>query len=114
MKRFDWTQLFTKPYKIYTQLVFWVIVFFLYIFLKEYPNRMTGATLICLVLQEMLELAIPVYSQNLLVLPFFKKGKWIYGAGLYVLQVALLIFILPYILNGIGLLFPITEGRLEK
>ncbi len=109
MKHFDWTRLFTNPYKIYTQLVFWVVVFLLYIFLKEYPNRMTGATLICLVLQEMLELAIPVYSQNLLVLPLFKKGKWLYGALLYTFQVVLLIFLLPYILNGIGLLFPITD-----
>lgn len=109
MKQFDWTRLFTKPYKIYTQLVFWAIVFVLYIVLKEYPSRMTGATLICLVLQETLELAIPSYSQNLLVLPFFRRGKWLWGAVLYLVQVTLLIYFLPYILNGVGLLFPIRD-----
>lgn len=109
MKQYDWTRLFTRPYKVYTQLVFWVIVFILYIVLKEYPNRMTGATLICLVLQETLELAIPSYSQNLLVLPFFKRGKWLLGVALYLVQVTLLIYFLPYLLNGIGLLFPISD-----
>ena len=109
MKQFDWTRLFTWPYKVYTQLVFWVIVFILYIVLKEYPNRMTGATLICLVLQETLELAITSYSQNLLILPFFKRRQWLLGALFYMVQVAVLIFGLPYILNAIGLLFPIRD-----
>src|SRR6185503_2081543 len=105
MKTFDWTRLFTWPYKVYTQLVFWVIIFFLYILLKEYPPRMTGITLFCLVLQETLELAVPCYTQNLLVLPFFRRRKWIFGIGLYLLQLILLVQFLPYLLNGLGLLF---------
>lgn len=105
MKQFDWTRLFTWPYKVYTQLVFWVIVFCLYILLKEYPQRMTGITLFCLVLQETLELIIPCYSQNLLVLPFFKRRKWLMGIILYVLQLIILINFFPYLLNGIGRLF---------
>ncbi|OCX53248.1 hypothetical protein BEL04_02785 [Mucilaginibacter sp. PPCGB 2223] len=109
MKQFDWTRLFTWPYKVYTQLAFWVIVFILYIVLKEYPNRMTGATLICLVLQETLELAIPSYAQNFLVLPFFRRGKWLLGITLYLVQVTSLIYVLPYILNGVGLLFAIRD-----
>jgi LytS/YehU family sensor histidine kinase len=109
MKQFDWTCLFTKPYKVYTQLVFWAIVFILFVVLKEYPYRMSGLTLICLVLQETLELAIPSYSQNLLVVPFFKRGKWLTGILLYLVQVVLLIYGLPYILNAIGLLFPIHD-----
>lgn len=105
MKHFDWTILFARPYKVYTQIVFWLIVFSLYILLKEYPQRMSGVTLICLVLQEMLELAIPCYSQNLLVLPFFKRRKWITGIALYVLQLIILIELLPYVLNAVGKIF---------
>lgn len=105
MKQFDWTRLFTWPYKVYTQLAFWVVVFFLYILLKEYPERMTGTALICIILQEMLELAIPCYSQNLFVLPFLKRRKWLIGIVLYVVQVVLLIELLPYFLNAIGWLF---------
>ena len=109
MRQLDWTGLFSKPYKVFTQLGFWLIVFLLYIFLKEYPNRMTGLTLICLVLQETLELAIPSYTQNLLVLPFFKQRKWLLGIMLYLVQVLALVYGLPYLLNGIGLLFPIQD-----
>jgi len=105
MKRFDWTSLFTKPYKFYTQLVFWLVVFCLYIVLKEYPQRMTGFAIFCMVLQEILELAVPCYTQNLLVLPFFRRRKWILGSALYLVQLVLLVEFLPYLLNGIGLLF---------
>ncbi|PUZ28647.1 hypothetical protein DCC81_03955 [Chitinophaga parva] len=105
MKIFDWTRLFAWPYKVYTQLVFWVIVFCLYILLKEYPQRMSGITLFCLVFQEILELIIPCYSQNLLVLPFFKRRKWLVGIGLYLVQLIILINLLPYLLNLVGRLF---------
>jgi len=105
MKAFDWTRLFTKPYKVYTQLVFWLVVFCLYILLKEYPQRMTGLAIVFMVLQETLELAIPCYSQNLLVLPLLRRRKWILGTGLYVLQLVVLIQLLPYLLNWLGLLF---------
>lgn len=105
MKRFDWTRLFTRPYKVYTQLVFWVVVYFLYVLLKEYPSRMTGLTLACLVLQEALELAIPCYTQNLLVLPFFKRRRWYLGIPAYLLQLALLITLLPFLLNAVGWVF---------
>jgi hypothetical protein len=105
MKTFDWTRLFTRPYKVYTQLAFWLIVFFLYILLKEYPQRMSGITLICLVFQETLELILPCYSQNLLVLPFLKRRKWFIGLVIYGVQLVLLIELLPYLLNVIGLLF---------
>ena len=105
MKPFDWTRLFTNPGKVYTQLAFWIIVFCLYIVLKEYPQRLSGWALICIVLQETLELAIPSYSQNLLILPFFQRGKWLLGSVLYLVQVLLLIYLIPYILNAIGLTF---------
>jgi two-component system, LytTR family, sensor histidine kinase LytS len=108
MKQLDWTRLFTKPYKVITQIVFWVLVFFLYILLKEYPQRMTGMTLICLVLQELLELAIPAYAQNLLILPFFKRRQWLQAIVLYLLQLVILIFGLPYVLNAIGWVFKNT------
>jgi two-component system, LytTR family, sensor histidine kinase LytS len=105
MKRLDWTQLFAKPYKVYTQLLFWALVFILYILLKEYPSRMSGVTLICLVLQETLELAIPSYAQNLLVLPLFKRRKWIAGMVVYVILLTALILLLPFLLNAVGKLF---------
>lgn len=70
---------------------------------------MSGMTLICLVLQETLELAIPSYSQNLLVLPLFRRGRWIIGIACYLVQVTALIYGLPYLLNGVGLMFPITD-----
>ncbi|MDO3626705.1 sensor histidine kinase [Mucilaginibacter sp. BT774] len=105
MKQFDWTRLFTWPYKVYAQLAFWIVVFFLYILLKEYPPRMTGIALICIILQEMLELAIPCYTQNLFVLPFLKRRKWLIGIVIYVVQVVVLIELLPYFLNAIGWLF---------
>jgi LytS/YehU family sensor histidine kinase len=81
------------------------MVFCLYIILKEYPQRLTGSALICLVLQETLELAIPAYSQNFLILPIFRRGKWLLASLLYLVQVLTLIFLIPYILNGIGFLF---------
>ncbi len=109
MRQFDWTSLFVRPRNIYTQLGFWCVVFLLYIFLKEYPSRMTGITLICLVLQETLELAIPSYTQNLLILPFFKRRKWLLGIVLYLVQILSLVYALPYLLNGIGRLFPIQD-----
>ena len=105
MKAFDWTRLFAKPAKFYTQLAFWIIVFCLYIVLKEYPQRLSGSALIWIVLQETVELAIPSYSQNLLILPVFQRGKWFLGAMLYLVQIVLLIYLLPYILNAIGLIF---------
>lgn len=109
MKPFDWTRFFTKPLKVYTQIVFWVLVFILYMVLKEYPARMMGATAVCLVLQITLELAIPSYTQNLLILPFFKRRKWLLGITLYLVQIAVLLFALPYILNAVGWLFPIRD-----
>jgi two-component system sensor histidine kinase LytS len=109
MKQFDWTSLFTKPYKVYTQIVFWVLVFVAYMVLKEYPARMMGATAVCLVLQITLELAIPSYSQNLLILPFLKRRKWLLSVLLYLIQIAALIYGLPYVLNAVGLLFPIKD-----
>jgi two-component system, LytTR family, sensor histidine kinase LytS len=105
MKQPDWTRLFTRPYKVITQIVFWVLVFILYILLKEYPQRMTGMTLFCLVLQEVLELAIPCYTQNLLILPFFKRRQWLPAISLYLLQLVILIFGIPYVLNAIGWVF---------
>ncbi|MHA4894020.1 sensor histidine kinase [Pedobacter sp. PWIIR3] len=109
MKPFDWTQLFLKPYKVYTHLCFWLIVSCAVIFFKEYPDRMTGLTMICLVLQVTLEFVIPGYSQNLLVIPLFKKYGWLWGAAAYLLQLVLLTFLLPYVLNAVGMLFPITD-----
>src|ERR1700760_2482983 len=105
MKRFDWIQLFTWPYKVYVQLGFWAIVLCLFIVLKEYPYSFTGASLICIVLQETLELAIPSYSQNLLILPFFKRGKWVVGAILYIIQIVLLVWLIPFILSGVWVFF---------
>jgi two-component system sensor histidine kinase LytS len=105
MKRFDWTRLFVKPYKVYTQLVFWGVVFCLYILLKEYPQRMTGMTLICLVLQETLELAIPSYAQILLILPSFNRRRWWRGILMYLVLLLLLVVLLPYILNAVGKAF---------
>jgi two-component system, LytTR family, sensor histidine kinase LytS len=105
MKQPDWTRLFTRPYKVITQIVFWVLVFILYILLKEYPQRMSGMTLFCLVLQEVLELAIPCYTQNLLILPFFKRRQWLPAIFLYLVQLVILVFGIPYVLNAIGWVF---------
>lgn len=65
--------------------------------------------MICLAVQVTLEFVIPSYSQNLLVVPFFKKRGWYLGTIAYLLQLALLIFSLPYILNAVGVFFPITD-----
>lgn len=70
---------------------------------------MTGLTMICLVLQITLEFIIPTYSQNLLIVPFFKKRGWLWGIAAYLLQIGLLILLLPYMLNSVGMLFPITD-----
>jgi two-component system sensor histidine kinase LytS len=109
MKPFDWTILFIKPYRFYTHIVFWLMVSFAIIFLKEYPERMTGLTAICLVLQVILEFMIPCYTQNFLVVPFFKKHGLFWGTAAYLLEIGLLIFLLPFILNAVGMLFPITD-----
>lgn len=77
----------------------------MYILLKEYPRRMTGMALVCIVLQETLELAIPCFTQNLLVLPFFKRRKWFVSIALYAVQLVLLVQLLPYFLNSVGRLF---------
>ncbi len=70
---------------------------------------MTGLTMIALVLQGTLELIIPCYTQTLLVIPLFKKHGWLLGTAVYLIQLVLLISLLPYILNAIGMLFPITD-----
>ena len=85
-------------------------MFSLFILLKEYPQRMTGMTLICLVFQQLLELAIPSYTQNLLILPFFKRRRWWLGILLYISQLVLLIILLPYLLNAVGALFGMLFG----
>ena len=90
-------------------MVFWLMVSFAIIFFKEYPERMTGLTMICLVLQVTLEFMIPCYSQNLLVVPFFKKHGWLWGTAAYLLQIGLLVFLLPFVLNAVGMLFPVTD-----
>ncbi len=79
------------------------------IFFKEYPERMTGLTAICLVLQVTLEVMIPCYLQNLLIVPLVKKRGWLIGVVAYMLQVGLLILLLPYMLNSVALLFPIID-----
>jgi two-component system sensor histidine kinase LytS len=109
MQLIDWTHLFIKPYKGYTHVVFWLMVSCAIIFLKEYPERMTGLTMICLVLQVTFEIIIPCYSQNSLVVPVFKNHGWLLGTAAYLFQVVVLILLLPYILNTIGMLFPITD-----
>jgi len=110
MKPFDWTHLYNRPYKVYAQFAGWAVVFSLFILLKEYPQRMTGMTLICLVFQQLLELAIPSYTQNLLILPFFKRRRWWVGILLYISQLVLLIILLPYLLNAVGALFGMLFG----
>ena len=105
MKEFNWTILFNKRNKIYTQASFFVVIFFLFIILKEYPLSFTGVSLICIVLQQTLEFAIPCYTQNYLVLPFFRRGKWITGLALYIIQIISLVYGLPYILNIVRLPF---------
>jgi two-component system sensor histidine kinase LytS len=110
MKQFDWTHLYNRPYKVYAQLAGWAVVFSLFILLKEYPQRMTGMTLICLVFQQLLELAIPSYTQNLLILPVFKRRRWWLGILLYISQLVLLIILLPYLLNAVGALFGMLFG----
>ena len=110
MKPFDWTHLYNRPYKVYAQFAGWAVVFSLFILLKEYPQRMTGMTLICLVFQQLLELAIPSYTQNLLILPFFKRRRWWLGILLYISQLVLLIILLPYLLNAVGALFGMLFG----
>jgi two-component system sensor histidine kinase LytS len=104
-KEFNWTALFNKSNKIYTQTSFFVVVFFLYILLKEYPLSFTGVSLICIVLQQTLEFAIPCYTQNYLVLPFLRQGKWMIGLLLYIIQIIALVYGLPHILNIVGLAF---------
>jgi two-component system, LytTR family, sensor histidine kinase LytS len=110
MKQFDWTHLYTRPYKVYAQLAGWAVVFSLFILLKEYPQRMSGMTLICLVFQQFLELAIPCYTQNLLILPIFKRRKWWLGITLYLIQLVLLVTLLPYMLNAVGAFFGALFG----
>jgi hypothetical protein len=105
MKRFDWIQLFKRPYRIYTQLTFWIVVFFLYILLQEYPERMSGITMICLVTQVTLELAIPAHTQNLLIVPLFTRKRWFLGGLLYLIQLGALIMLLPFVLNAVGWVF---------
>ena len=104
-KEFNWTILFNKRNRIYTQVSFFIVIFFLFIILKEYPLSFTGVSLICIVLQQTLEFAIPCYTQNYLVLPFFRRGKWITGLILYIVQIITLVYGLPYILNIAGLPF---------
>lgn len=104
-KEFNWTALFNKSNKRYTQASFFLVVFFLFIILKEYPLSFTGASLICIVLQQTLEFAIPCYTQNYLVLPFFRQGKWMIGLLLYIIQVIALVYGLPYLLNAVGVAF---------
>jgi LytS/YehU family sensor histidine kinase len=41
--------------------------------------------------------------------PFFKKRGWLWGTSAYLLQIGLLICLLPFILNAVGMLFPITD-----
>lgn len=106
MKPFNRTYLYAHPFKVFTQLIFWAIVFILFVVLKEHPQGITGLSLVCLVLQETLELAIPAYSHNLLILPLFQRRQWLLGIVLYLAQIVLLVYGLPYLLNGIGQLFP--------
>jgi two-component system, LytTR family, sensor histidine kinase LytS len=110
MKQFDWTHLYSRPYKVYAQFAGWMVVFSLFILLKEYPQRMSGMTLICLVFQQVLELAIPSYTQNLLILPFFRRRRWGLGILLYLSQLVLLVILLPYLLNGVGAFFGALFG----
>lgn len=66
---------------------------------------MSGLTMGCLVLQELLELVITCYSQNLLVLPFFRRRRWKTGIVIYIVQLFVIIGALPYMLNGVGYIF---------
>jgi len=110
MKQFDWTHLYSRPYKVYAQLAGWAVVFSLFILLKEYPQRMSGMTLICLVFQQLLELMIPSYTQNLLILPVFRRRRWGLGILLYLIQLVLLVALLPYLLNAVGNVFSVLFG----
>ena len=102
--------MYSRPYKVYAQLAGWAVVFSLFILLKEYPQRMSGMTLICLVFQQLLELMIPSYTQNLLILPVFRRRRWGLGILLYLIQLVLLVALLPYLLNAVGNVFSVLFG----
>lgn len=70
---------------------------------------MTGLTMICIILQITMEVMIPFYLQSYLVMPLFKRWGWLSGIMAYLSQVILLIFFLPYILNGVGMVFRVID-----
>lgn len=103
--QFDWTKLFNKKYIMYMHFLLWSVVFSCFIIFDEYPERLKGIELVCILLQQTLQIAIPCYTQVYLVWPFFSAKKFLPGGILYIVQILLLIFCLPYILNGVGILF---------
>lgn len=99
LKKLDWTIFLNKENRLYRHLFFWLMVTLWPVIFKAYPKNLTSAELACNLLQGNLQLAIPAYINNYLVLPFFKNKKIRIGIILFISQIVLMAFLLPVILD---------------
>ena len=104
-EKFDWTQLFNKKRIWLIHILLWATIFCLLIVFEEYPEWCKGAEIICMVLQITVQVLTPCYTQVFLVWPFFARKNYTAGISLYIIQIVLLIYLLPYLLNTIGWIF---------
>ena len=99
LKKFDWSIILNEENRLYRHLFFWMMVTLWPIVFKAHPKNLTGAELACNLLQGNLQLAIPAYINNYLVLPFFKNKRIAIGIILFISQIVLMSFLLPVILD---------------
>jgi LytS/YehU family sensor histidine kinase len=85
--------------------VFWLLVILWLIIFPAHPGHFHGAEIVCFMIQDILQLAIPAYVNIYIVLPFFRKRKILIAILLFICQIVLLPLIEPPFLDLIRLLF---------
>lgn len=104
-KKFDLIKLLDKRNLLYRDLLLWTIIVFIFIVFKEYPLQYKGTEIVCFILQLTLLTAIPSYTNNLIIIPLFKKRKIAIAIISYISQIILLTLSLPVLFELISHLF---------
>ncbi|HYG38406.1 MAG TPA: histidine kinase [Cytophagales bacterium] len=97
--------LLAKENEIIQHILFWFIILLVVIIFKEYPQWLNGIEVICFLIQFLAQMAIPGYFHNSFILPLFKKKKFALGLVLFVIELSIFVFTIPYILNSISWVF---------
>jgi two-component system sensor histidine kinase LytS len=92
----------------------WVGIVAAILVFREYPEHFTGPEAVCFVIQLIILMALPGYLSNYVLLPIVRNKPLPVIIVSYALFVALMIFVTPYVLNAVGVLFRSAFGTWQS